>query len=284
MEKRSVKDAPTIIDTNVSMLTSDTQLTSSMELGEYFLHIHIIQTAKVFSEEGDLDAIIRVKAFGETKWSKLIKGVAANSTTFWDDHMFFFKNFVTRSELEESSYEIAVCDHKLRTRLKNKDGFMQSNVVGSTAGSLIDIYNSNEHAIVDRQTVLINPKRDVTQQYGFIHYSINFVRAGQPRKNLDMRTVGKFTKDLLLIPPQIKMQYRQLIICIYRGRHFVSDDIMSKADPFILCEMGGSEIRTEVRMNEDAPVFNTKMLIPLTIPLVDETLRVKLYDKELIDG
>jgi len=44
-----------------------------------------------------VDPIITVKAFGKSRYSKVVKNVGSGAT-FWGDHYFFEKNFDVRNE------------------------------------------------------------------------------------------------------------------------------------------------------------------------------------------
>lgn len=55
-------------------------------------------------------------------------------------------------------------------------------MVGGTGGSLIDVYyNSTDHCIHNFWAPLTNPDRDPVKTFGFVKYSINFVRSNQPQ-------------------------------------------------------------------------------------------------------
>lgn len=63
-----------------------------MKMGEYFLHIYILETTGLnLSDVSDIK--IQVKAFGQSKYSVKKKNVAKSSMTFWGEHFFFQKQF-----------------------------------------------------------------------------------------------------------------------------------------------------------------------------------------------
>lgn len=55
---------------------------------------------------------------------------------------------------------------------------------------------------------------------------------------------------------------------------------MTKADSFVHAEIGGKEARTNYVKDQSDPVFNQKLLIPVTLPAVDQTLKIKIYENE----
>jgi hypothetical protein len=78
-----------------------------MELGEYLLHIYIMETTglAITDLQGNSDVSgvkITVKAFDDTKYSEVKKDVTRSSHTFWGEHFFFNKKFENRYELENS--------------------------------------------------------------------------------------------------------------------------------------------------------------------------------------
>lgn len=78
-----------------------------MELGEYLLHIYIMETTGLaitdLSGDADVSGVkITVKAFDDTKYSEIKKEVTSTSHTFWGEHFFFNKKFDNRYELENA--------------------------------------------------------------------------------------------------------------------------------------------------------------------------------------
>lgn len=253
-----------------------------LPLGEYFLHIYVIQTNRVVIDDGDFDGILKVKAFGQSKFSKVIPRVSGNDVTYWGEHFFFEKTFTSREELEEAAFEISLSNHRLRARLMNKKKFFDSNLIGTTSGNLLVVNQLPESALVNNWAVLVNPEVDPTKSYGFILYSANFTHSSQKKKNLEMQ--ASLTKGLqnMFIPPSIKLRFKQLSLVIFKGKDLMSNDLMSKVDPVVEVEINGNVLYTKSHKDEENPDFNQKMMMSIVVPTVDETLNIRLLDQDLL--
>jgi len=106
-----------------------------LELGEYFLHIYILETAKI-SIPGSKTLKLRVKALDQSKYSRDVKGITKYIRTFWGEHFFFQKVFKSRADLENAHFEISIFDQSITERAKNFAG-LNSLHIGSTSGNLI---------------------------------------------------------------------------------------------------------------------------------------------------
>jgi Ca2+-dependent lipid-binding protein len=56
------------------------------------------------------------------------------------------------------------------------------------------------------------------------------------------------------LPPEIKIEKKQLTIRVFRAKHLVPmDSVSKKSDPYILFNFGDQVIRTEYRSNTLSP-------------------------------
>ena len=248
----------------------DTKLLT-MPLGEYFLHIYILETSNLDTEE-EIDGIISIKAFGEEKHTTIKKDLGPGSKTFWGEHIFFNKQFTNREELENAFFSLGVFSH--RTISKNDE-------VGSTSGSLTQIYALENHIQKPKWALLTNPRKDFRRAMGYIKYAINFSRASDPKPNLEIDEYKNTEESMKIdVPPNIRLKEKQLVIKMYKASDIVVSDTVGTVDPYISFDLGGLEIKTEYQKDNQNPKFYKKIYIPTVYPTVVNALKIKLEDDD----
>jgi hypothetical protein len=278
---KSLKEQPeTLKNEKKTTDNSKTDLQSTeisihdLELGEYFLHIYILETANL-ATDGDINAIINIEGFGAQKYSKVMKGLGQSSKTFWGEHIFFQKKFDTREELENSSFNITVFNHS---------SFLKNDKIGMTSSLLLSVYGQHEHCLIEKWAILTNPEKDFRSAMGFIKFSACFDRVTQSHPNLEALSLGHSNAsfDLLAIPPEIKLQSKQLIIKVFKGKNIVPMDLDGSADPFVKFNIGGTKIKSNIKKSTLEPQFYQILYIPLLYPSVLEKMIMKFKDYDLI--
>ena len=267
----SVEEKQKLVDNEKK--TKHLKAPDELELGEYFLHIYLMETTGlVNNSDAGLDAIIKLEAFGESKYTKVKKDIGEGITSFWGEHFFFQKTFTDRNELENANFEIVVYDHS---------AILKNSKVGFTNGTASQVYYETDHSVLNKWEILINPEVNYKKPMGFIKYSVNFVKAGEPRKNLELQTFsGKENKfTALSIPPNIKLNQKQIVIKVYRGDRLVRlDDFGGGADPYVKFDLGGLKIKTDYQKSTLIPVFNRILLIPTIYPTIVKNLQMGFKD------
>lgn len=257
--------------------TNYTNAPGELELGEYFLHIYLMETTGLVSNsDAGLDAIIKIRAFGEDKYTKIKKDIGEGIKSFWGEHFFFQKTFTDRTELENANFEIIVYNHS---------AILKNTKVGFTNGTVSQVYFEKSHSVINKWEILTNPEINYKQPMGFIKYSVNFVKAGEPRTNLETQNFGGNENqfDSLAIPPNIKLNQKQIVINVYKGARLVKmDDIGGGADPYVKFDLGGLKIKTDYQKSTLKPVFNRVLLIPTIYPTIVNSLKMGFKDYDLI--
>lgn len=245
---------------------------TELELGEYFLHFYIMETSGLEFDD-QIDVIIKITAFGEVQYTRIIKNQGPGSQTFWGEHIFFQKNFQIRSEMENDNFSIEVLNH---------NSLLKNDVIGQTQGSTLQIYGEEKHAILNRWDILTNPKKSFKKPMGFLKYSINFSKASDPRANLEIQSLDKQNekKTDLIIPPNIQLKQKQITIKIFKGANIVAMDGNNKADPYVKFYLSGLEIKSKTIKETLNPVFNQILKIPTIYPTITQNLKMSFKDQD----
>ena len=245
-------------------------------LGEYLLHIYIRTTLNLKIQE-PVDSIIKVTAFDQTKYTRIKKDVVPDATAFWGEHIFFNHTFTSRTELEDSHFNISVFDHNV---------VFKNALIGATSYPCLNVYSAPEHTKMQHWAILTNSKEEIATPFGFVQFSVNFVRAGEKRTNLegdyDPKS-GKNALKTLEIPPELQMKQKQLIIRLYRGARIVKmDSTGAGADPYVKVNFGGLKIKSDYKKNQLTPVFAQNLYIPTIYPSIVNRLDLHFKDYDLI--
>lgn len=257
-------------------LLDDNADESDLELGEYLLHVYIQETRGLKISD-PIDGIIKLEAFSKNKYTEVKKDITPGLSTFWGSHIFADFNFTTRNELENAFFRISVFDHNV---------IMKDALIGETSMSCLRVHSSKQSTMKNRWAVLTNSKKELCTPMGFIKYSVNFVRAGEKRTNLEEDYDPKKNKDELLkldLPPEILMKQQQMVVYLFKGARIVKmDTIGAGADPYVKVDLGGLKIKSDYKKDQLEPVFAQKLFIPTIYPSVVTTVKVNFKDHDAI--
>ena len=81
------------------------------------------------------------------------------------------------------------------------------------------------------------------------------------------------------MPPLVRWTHYSLFVAAYRVEGLPNMDEYSSTDPFIAMKMHGqSALKSSVKNNTLNPVFNELLRMPLKLPLLNDTLTLRLAD------
>lgn len=142
--------------------------------------------------------------------------------------------------------------------------------------------------MIHKWLILQNISKDYEKLMGYVRLSINFVRSDQERATLlpldpNERANGSSIIDLS-IPPQIKLDKKEIVICLYRGENIVKMDASyvgfgGKADPYVKIKLGGLTISSSVKHDLN-PTFMEKLCLPIIYPTFLNKLVLSFKDQD----
>lgn len=189
--------------TVVKAIREDHQFNNiELDLGEYFLHVYIQYSQNL--ELSDVSDIrMEINSMNQSQYSQIQKKVTKSSHTFWGEHFFFTKHYQTREELNNDVLQITIYTHSLVDRIMD----LSKSKVGSFQISLLKIYSGQDHILLDDWNILTNPQKSYHDIMGFVRLSVNFVRVGEPRADLEQLQKRKLDEDFntLEFPPNIRI-------------------------------------------------------------------------------
>ena len=177
-------------------------------------------------------------------------------------------------------------DAELLIQVYDVSSFGMDSLIGETCIGLTNIYHSENHVMQHKWFILQNISKDYEKIMGYLKISANFVRSDQERANLiseDPKTKIKGSSiSELSIPPQIKLDKKEINVCIYRGERIVKMDdgflgYGGKADPFVKIFLGGLTIKSSIK-DTLSPTYMEKLSLPIIYPTFIEKLRLSFKD------
>lgn len=256
--------------------------------GERILHIYLEESTGLTMGDDDqiLDPIIEITAFGEKKYSRILKDISKVTTAYWGEHFFFEKDFKTKYEIDNSLIEIKVFDHN--TIGPNRE-------VGYFTISPEMIYSHDDHAMKYRYFPLQNLEKDCTKLFGFLKLSVHVARPGDLRVKLeDEPKLEKYSEgsdkgmSSIMLPPQIKVKKQQIEIILGKAERVAKMDYKvvgtGTADPFVEFSFGGLQVKSRTVKDSLEPVWNQKICIPTVVPTINDRLTVALKDKDTMSS
>jgi len=250
-----------------------------LRIGEYFLHAFVEETVSLYSEGGDsLNPKILVKSMGRQQASHPKKDIQFATNCFWGDHFYFSKKYTERQEAEDERVEIMVVDHSK---------VLRDALIGSVSISLSAIYSEPEHTIRNRWYILQHKGKDYQKVMGYIKLSFNLAEISDTRQILlPEETTRQGDLGRLPIPPEIKMERKELRIALFQGRSIAPLDrsLTGKpsCDPYVQVNFGEQILRSKVVKNSLNPDFSQFMYIPLAEPVFVTQVEMQVKDQDLL--
>ena len=250
-----------------------------MKKGDYTVHILIEEVKNLISiEENNAPSpIIKVICFNEIKRTSKLN-LPCNSHIY-NEHIYFEKNDLTNEILDSSKIIIEVYDANY---LKRKDYF------GIYEFDFEYIYNSKNHCIKNLWIALANPEsKDITKVNGYLKLSISVLNSNDERVELNPNLNNDSD---CMIPPQIKTEYKQLMIYLFKAEELPDMDYYNKekkvnkeCNGFIECHYMGIVKKTKVSDSlNDSVYWNEIIEIPVSQPAISQKIVFYVKDKNSV--
>ncbi|CAD8085861.1 unnamed protein product [Paramecium sonneborni] len=256
--------------------------------GEYLVHILLQQTRALQNpndNESTIDPLIQIETMDQKKFSSQKKGTGSNSTLVWNEHFYFKRSFSNGWQIQSQHVKISVLDHKV---------FGRNAIVGIYELDFSTIYMTDNHVLLHKWLGLINPEKDFNKITGYLKISINIVHDADKQTTLvmdnEIKERGKieeaknnlFAEGELLLPPHIQTKGQQLKITLGRATNLMKmDSMLGSIDPYLLFEIGGQEIQTDLIKNNNAPNWELNLFLPVMTPCQSEYIIMRLFDYDM---
>lgn len=247
-----------------------------LKLGEYFLHVFVEETASLdVGEQKDAEVAVKLEAFGKSKLTKSLKNITSDSQAYFGEHYFFDKIFHVRDQLESQDLVVSIV----------AKGLLSNKLLGSIAMNISAIYFEPDRTIRHKWFILQDRTGDFQKVKGYVKMSISLSADKDPKVELAPETFDpniQSMKDVVEIPPSIRLQTNQLSIRIIRGENLPKlDNIGAGIDAFLEVSLGTVKMKTKISKNLN-PFWNEEIYMPLMVPNFLNNLKMAAWDYDTL--
>ena len=248
-----------------------------MKKGDYSVHV-LIEEVKNLSliKEQNPRPIVKVTCFNQTK--RTAKPPKDCEAYTFNEHIYFDQTDLSADTLESSKILIEVYDYH---------HFERKYYFGVQEFDFGYIYSKENHCIRNLWIALANPEsEDITKINGYLKLSINI--SSTEDEKIELNPDPTSDTDCML-PPQIKITYKQLEIFIFRGEQFpdMENTFLSKerttnkrCDGYLEVKYLGITKSTQiVSMKNELIQWNELIEMPVPQPIISQKVSFIVKDK-----
>ena len=245
-----------------------------LKKGCYAIHVYLEAGRGLLSisDKNNVDPIVVVKVLGKTKCTKALKQITSGTLVTWGDHFYFDKDLSSASELERERLTIEVRDQRF---------LLRDSLVGVYEMDLVFIYYQENHCVMNKWIVLSNPQsEDFSTVRGYLKISASVLH--ELDKPVDLTLPGKITdREELMIPPQIRLQTKQLILQFLKAEGLPKMDDRGTVDAYCVARFGGVEAKTSWVTADETTMsvfWFEEVLLPVVVPSISSKIMVTVLD------
>ena len=249
-----------------------------MKKGDYSVHV-LIEEVKNLSliKEQNPRPIVKVTCFNQTK--RTAKPPKDCEAYTFNEHIYFDQTDLSADTLESSKILIEVYDYH---------HFERKYYFGVQEFDFGYIYSKENHCIRNLWIALANPEsEDITKINGYLKLSINI--SSTEDEKIELNPDPTSDTDCML-PPQIKITYKQLEIFIFRGEQFpdMENTFLSKerttnkrCNGYLEAKyLGVTKCTQIVSMKDEKIVWNEVIELPVPVPIISQKVTFTVKDKK----
>ena len=267
-----------IIERVKTTLKEDPNSLNLMKKGDYSVHVLIEEIKNLVSIKKDRlpKPMVKVTCFGQTKRTSKPEN-DCDAFTF-NEHIYFDKTDLSADILDSSKILIEAYDYH---------NFSRKYYFGVHEFDFEYIYSKDKHCIKNLWIALANPEaKDITKINGYLKLSISITSTEDEKVELNPDP----TKDEdCMVPPQIKVTYKQLDISIYKGENFPDmENIVGKertkdkrCNAYVEVKyLGISKCTQIIKMEKEVIDWNEIIQIPVPQPTISQKVFFYVKDKK----
>lgn len=172
-----------------------------------------------------------------TNYTTAKSDVSCGSQTnvHWREHLFFEPRNVHSSKIELDTIAI---------RVKNK-GMFKDQLIGTYEFDITKVYFQEKHTIQNQWIALFNPESDnFSEIVGNLKVSIAVQGPGDEQVQLSESSAPEDPNQTVMMPAQIKKEYKQLKIRCIQAEGLPSLDNFGTVDAFVSTQFMGKSMQT----------------------------------------
>ena len=249
-----------------------------MKKGDYSVHVLIEEIKNLISIKKDHPPrpMLKITCFGQTKRTSK-PDTDCDAYTF-NEHIYFDATDLSADTLDSSKILIEAFDYH---------NFSRKYYFGVHEFDFEYIYSKEKHCIKNLWIALANPEaNDITKINGYLKLSISITSTEDEKVEL---TPDPTKDEDCMVPPQIKVSYKQLEISIYRGENFPDMEVLfgdertkdKRCSAYVEVKyLGISKCTHIIKMEKDIIDWNEIIQIPVPQPTISQKVSFYVKDKK----
>jgi hypothetical protein len=150
------------------------------------------------------------------------------------------------------------------------------------------IYKNKNHCLQNFWVALANPESDdICKVRGYLKLSVSILNESDPRVELSCKSTDD-PSSMCMIPPQVKMEYIQVSIHIFKAEQlpdmdsiFSKDKVERQCNGYVKAKYMGTKVKTKIRdMKSELIIWNETLDIPINYPVVSQKIVMSIWDKD----
>ena len=267
-----------IIERVKTTLKEDPNSLNLMKKGDYSVHVLIEEIKNLSSIKKDHlpRPMVKITCFGQTKRTSKPE-IDCDGYTY-NEHIYFDATDLSVDTLDSSKILIEAYDYH---------NFSRKYYFGVHEFDFEYIYSKEKHCVKNLWIALANPEaKDITKINGYLKLSISILSTEDEKVELNPDP----TKDEdCMVPPQIRVTYKQLEISIFKGENFPDmENLIGKertkdkrCNAYVEVKyLGVSKCTSIVKMEKEVIDWNEIIQIPVPQPTISQKVLFYVKDKK----
>ena len=266
-----------IIERVKTTLKEDPNSLNLMKKGDYSVHVLIEEIKNLSSIKKDHlpRPMVKITCFGKTKRTSK-PDIDCDAYTY-NEHIYFDATDLSVDTLDSSKILIEAYDYH---------NFSRKYYFGVHEFDFEYIYSKEKHCVKNLWIALANPEsKDITKINGYLKLSISILSTEDEKVELNPDP----TKDEdCMVPPQIRVTYKQLEISIFKGENFPDMENLfgkertkdKRCSAYVEVKyLGVSKSTSIIKMEKEAIDWNEIIQIPVPQPTISQKVLFYVKDK-----
>eukprot|EP00742_Colponemidia_sp_Colp-10_P006543 GILJ01007013.1.p1 GENE.GILJ01007013.1~~GILJ01007013.1.p1 ORF type:complete len:1298 (-),score=199.01 GILJ01007013.1:115-4008(-) len=247
-----------------------------MSIRQWLVQVTIHEASQLLPKKsnGASDPVVNIKLGGQHKTTTRKKDVT--SGCFWNETFVFEKLQFTERDMK---------DQKILLEVQNANPVFRNDMIGEFVFDMGSVHIQPDHEYYKQWVPLTIPANPSKEQ-GFLKVSIFVIGENDTppfhdlNDNADEGGEAMSLKQVIQAPPALQRTFYHLFIKIMKVEDLPKMDVVGWCDPYITVTFANNTLKSEVHKNVKRVTLNSKFRIPLTTPIYEDAIALRLWDED----
>eukprot|EP00300_Choanocystis_sp_HF-7_P005500 c14114_g1_i1.p1 GENE.c14114_g1_i1~~c14114_g1_i1.p1 ORF type:complete len:1293 (+),score=373.40 c14114_g1_i1:49-3879(+) len=239
--------------------------------GHFQVQVHVIEARDI--KDSNPSPKVLVTVMDQKKATPTVKH---SFSPFFDHLMFWELPDMTLDTFEYGKINISLFDTNTPLR---------QHLIGSYEFDFMNIYQRPNHELYKTWIALTDPTDTKEGVQALLKVSITLLGPGDEpvirKEDEEDKNEEGAEETELLMPPRMPTEDHLLFIQVHHAKNLPKVDGLLQGgsiDPFIVVNFAGVTVQTRSEKNNQNPVFNEQLAVPVTLPCMADRVKIILMD------